>query len=289
MHDRAGWGHTPSHAGREWRRHWPVVLSASVAAGVINTHFYAFGVFVKPLSAATGWSRGEIGLIQLIYAIVTILLGPLVGLLADRIGPRKLAIGGMSTYCLLFASYSLVQHNLFAWYVLGFFTAAAALFCNATVLTMAITRRFRAALGLALAVVLAGSGLYASTILPILATALIKAYDFRIAYASLGLLGLVLGLPLLVLFFDRQAGQTTPRLAVDARSHLDWVAVRRQLHGRYFWRLGVAAWVYMLVWMAFSPGPVMSNAVADAFSECSTLLAGAVLAIDGAVRYSGFW
>ena len=43
--------------------------------------------------------------------------------------------------------------------------------------------------------------------------------------------------------------------------------------------LGVAAWVYVLVWMAFSPGPVLSNAVAGAFSQCSTLLAGAVLAI----------
>jgi len=30
--------------------------------------------------------------------------------------------------------------------------------------------------------------------------------------------------------------------------------------------LGVAAWVYLLVWMTFSPGPVMSNAVAGAFS-----------------------
>jgi len=43
--------------------------------------------------------------------------------------------------------------------------------------------------------------------------------------------------------------------------------------------LGVAAWVYMLVWMPFSPGPVMSNALAGALSQCSTLLAGAILAI----------
>jgi len=43
--------------------------------------------------------------------------------------------------------------------------------------------------------------------------------------------------------------------------------------------LSVAAWVYLLIWMAFSPGPVVSNAVSGAFSQCSTLLAGAVLAI----------
>ncbi len=43
--------------------------------------------------------------------------------------------------------------------------------------------------------------------------------------------------------------------------------------------LSVAAWVYMLVWMAFSPGPVISSALAGALSQCSTLLAGAVLAL----------
>ena len=43
--------------------------------------------------------------------------------------------------------------------------------------------------------------------------------------------------------------------------------------------LSVAAWVYMLVWMSVSPGPVLSNAVAGAFSQCSTLLVGMVFAL----------
>ena len=47
-------------------------------------------------------------------------------------------------------------------------------------------------------------------------------------------------------------------------------------HARW---LSVAAWAYMLAWMSISPGPVLSNAVAGAFSQCSTLLAGVVIAI----------
>src|SRR6266550_4608453 len=43
--------------------------------------------------------------------------------------------------------------------------------------------------------------------------------------------------------------------------------------------LSIAAWVYMLVWMSVSPGPVLSNAVVGAFSQCSTLLVGMVLAL----------
>ena len=43
--------------------------------------------------------------------------------------------------------------------------------------------------------------------------------------------------------------------------------------------LNVAAWIYVLVLTIFSPGEVMSNEVASALSHCSTLLAGAVIAI----------
>ena len=43
--------------------------------------------------------------------------------------------------------------------------------------------------------------------------------------------------------------------------------------------LSVTAWTYALVWMPFSPWPVIENALAGALSQCSTLLAGIVLAI----------
>ena len=43
--------------------------------------------------------------------------------------------------------------------------------------------------------------------------------------------------------------------------------------------LSVTAWIYILIWMPFSPGPVIENALAGAFSHCSTLLAGVVLTI----------
>ena len=43
--------------------------------------------------------------------------------------------------------------------------------------------------------------------------------------------------------------------------------------------LSVAAWAYMLVWMSISTGPVISTPVAGSFSQCSTLLAGSVLAL----------
>jgi len=226
---------------REWRKHWPLVMTASISAGVVNTHFYAFGVFVKPLSAATGWSRGDISLVQIFYAAATILLGPLVGMLADRRGPRKLAISGMIAYCLCIAAYSQLRHDIYAYYALGLVNASAALFCNATILTMAISQRFHSALGLALAVTLAGSGIYAGMIVPVLATALIDTFDFRIAYIGLAVVGLVLTIPLLLAFFDRKSATPVSQQPASNRVGYARSDFRDTLVGRYFWRIGLSA------------------------------------------------
>ena len=47
-------------------------------------------------------------------------------------------------------------------------------------------------------------------------------------------------------------------------------------HARW---LAVASWTYMLIWMPFSSGAVVESPLAGAFSQCSTLLVGAVLAV----------
>jgi hypothetical protein len=43
--------------------------------------------------------------------------------------------------------------------------------------------------------------------------------------------------------------------------------------------LAVAGWAYMLAWMPFSRSPVIESPLSGALSQCSTLLAGVVLAV----------
>lgn len=43
--------------------------------------------------------------------------------------------------------------------------------------------------------------------------------------------------------------------------------------------LALASWVYMLIWMPFSPGAVIASPLTGAFDQCSTLLVGVVLGL----------
>lgn len=233
-------------ASLEWRRNWPLVLSASLSAGVINTHFYAFGVFMKPLAEATGWSRGEIGVALLIYSVMNVLLGPFVGLFADKVGPRRLALFGMMGYCATFGAFSLIKGNLIVLYLIATANAFCALFSNATILTMAITRHFKSGLGLALASTHAGSGLYASTFVPLMATYVIAVHGFRSAYLVIGIVGMIVAVPALLLFFDRGRRSDSPmmqeRLPADATKEQR----RASLTNRYFWRIALACFLVAL-------------------------------------------
>src|SRR5262245_42227625 len=72
---------------------WWMVLVTAIAlnAGPI-LGAATFGIFVKPLAETFGWSRGAISLGFSLAAGVASLVAPVVGLLADRFGPRKVIL-----------------------------------------------------------------------------------------------------------------------------------------------------------------------------------------------------
>ena len=47
---------------------------------------YSFGLFVVPLSSEFGWSRSELGLALTISGLLTALVSPVAGWIADRFG-----------------------------------------------------------------------------------------------------------------------------------------------------------------------------------------------------------
>lgn len=82
------------------RKAWWMVAFATtgVLCCVISTVMINTGLFIKPLGASYGWSRGDVVASLSIGAIVMALVNPFVGKLLDRFGTRRVLIASQLTF-----------------------------------------------------------------------------------------------------------------------------------------------------------------------------------------------
>jgi MFS family permease len=176
---------------------WRVVLAAcfGVMAGFGSLFVYTFTVFVKPLSSAFGWNRESISLGFGLAAMTVGACSPLIGRLIDRVGPRRIILPSMTVFSCGIAALALLRGGLWQFYaicvVIGIVGNGAAHLAY----SRSISTWFQRRLGTALAFVMVGAGLGAM-ILPVVAQAVVSRFGWRAAYAVLGALALLLGLPL---------------------------------------------------------------------------------------------
>jgi MFS family permease len=188
------------------------VLGLLVGAGPIL--IFASGVFLKPVSAELGVTRGDLSSALLLGAVCNAVTCPFMGWLLDRFGTRRVMIPGLVIYALAVASFGLMQARpvfviplIFA--LVGFVGAVQTPIPYAA----AVTQWFDRQRGLALGIATAGVGLGVAVLPPFLAM-LIGAFGWRYAYVGLGITVLVLAWLPVVLFV-----REPPRLAQAAARH----------------------------------------------------------------------
>ena len=85
---------------------WVMVATAFLGTlGAGGTQAFTFGVFIKPMSESLGWSRAAMTGALTLYSYTGAAIGPLLGRLVDRHGPRPIMIitailGGAATLLL---------------------------------------------------------------------------------------------------------------------------------------------------------------------------------------------
>jgi len=176
---------------------WRVVLAAclGVMAGFGSLFVYTFSVFVKPLAAEFGWSREAISGGFAIAAVTLGLCSPVLGRWIDRFGPRRIILFCMTVYGCAIALLSLLHSGLWQFYLTCFVLGVVGNGAAHRAYSRSISTWFHRRLGMALAFVMVGAGLGAM-ILPVVAQTIISRAGWRAAYAFLGGLALLLGLPL---------------------------------------------------------------------------------------------
>ena len=201
---------------------WRVVLAAcfGVMAGFGSLFVYTFSVFVKPLAAEFGWTREAISSGFAIAAVTLGLISPLLGRWIDRFGPRRIILPCMTVYTCALISLASLHSAIWQFYLTCFVLGLVGNGAAHLAYSRSISTWFDRRLGTALAFVMVGAGLGAM-LLPIVAQSLITRSGWRTAYACLGALALLLGLPLSWRYI-RERGATTRHSTPTVHSGTSW-------------------------------------------------------------------
>jgi MFS family permease len=180
---------------------WRVAVASGVAVFVSFSSLlvFTFGVFLKPLAVEFGWSREAVSLAFAVAALGIAVCSPILGALLDRFGPRRIILPSLAVFGLAFASLSLLRGQIIILYatfaVLGAVGNGTAQLAHSRAVASWFTQRR----GLALAVIMAGSGTGAM-LWPWLSQTLVDRLGWRETVAALGGFALVLGLPVVAAF-----------------------------------------------------------------------------------------
>jgi len=221
----------------------PIAAALGYATCVI--HIYGLGVYIGPISSTFGWSRFEVTLGITIATVIQAILSVPIGLLVDRMGPRRLALIGLPLTGLGFANLGNATGTDADWYLSWVLMSAATLPIQATVWTSAVASRFSASRGLALAVTLCGAAV-ALSVFPVMGERLIAHYGWQKAMRIEALIWIAIAWPLCFLFFrgahDRpRKGEGEGR--TQARD-LDGVSLKEGLRSSVYARLFVACLLF---------------------------------------------
>ena len=242
-----------SEASAEFRRGWQPLLAAAIGtgSGVTGLAFYGFGVFVLPLVAAFGWTRGEVATAASFLVLGSAFTAPIVGGLIDRFGARRVGLLSMLAGAIGFAAMTTISGSLALFYAAWFVLAVVGGGTTPVVWTRTVNLWFDKGRGLALGVALAGSGL-ASFFAPPTLTWVIDRYGWQGGYLAMGGFLLLVAMPLIALLLKERpptvehplaGAAVTPSPAAAADKPLPGIDFAEAVRHPVFWKIAICFFV----------------------------------------------
>jgi MFS family permease len=177
----------------EFMRGWRVVLGAfiGIGGGFASLYFYTAGLFIKPMAAEFGWTRGEASASAISFMIGNTLALPIAGRLVDRYGEVPVAFVSGLALAIAFAMLGFLTAGLASFLVLVLILTVISAGSNAVSYNRLIVRNFHSQRGMALGLALTGTAIGAAAVPQFLAP-FIAQHGWRPAYYLLALAALVL-------------------------------------------------------------------------------------------------
>ena len=171
---------------------WVTIGCSLVVFGVAGGQF-SFGVFMTPMTEDFGWSRGTLSAAFGVTYLISGLLRPAAGFLADRYSPKWVALSGVLIMGWILALIPRVE-SLWQLYVLFAILSIGVTLGTGPILTKIVSQWFVERRGLTLGLV-SGAGSFGAMILVPATTTFLVLLSWREAYLFLGVLLLLLVLP----------------------------------------------------------------------------------------------
>ncbi len=228
---------------------WIVAASFLIATYTGGVIFYGFTAIFEPIASEFGWDYAQISLAASLRGLEIGLLAPLVGILVDRLGPRRLVFSGVIIsglgLILLSRTTSLgMFYGAFAVLAIGVSASTSA------VLMAAVANWFRRRVGIATGIAVSGFG-FGGIFIPAIVR-LIDLYEWRTTMFIFALGIWVIGLPLSLLIRhkpeqygclpdgeENSAVVTDNSLAQTQTVEVD-IGVKQVLKSRTFWHITLA-------------------------------------------------
>lgn len=241
---RGGW---PRNVFYGW---WIAFAGAGNNALLLGVTVFGFGVFIEPIREDLGWSLAALTVGFAIRSFQTGLLAPVVGILLDRIGPRRMSVAGV-----ILVAFGLVlmsqMRDEWMFYLSSVIVAVGTSMAGVTSYSAALVRWFHRSRGRAMGVLFSGNAL-GYGMAPIMAL-LIASVGWRSTLLIAAVAIVAIGIPLALVIRPRpedygllpDGDQPAPASADGAATASmpateDGFTVRETLHTPAFYLLMLA-------------------------------------------------
>ncbi len=178
-------------------RRWGILVAAffGVFASFASVFIFTFSVFLKPLSSELGWSRTQLSGGFALAALTVAFASPVIGRLVDRFGSRAVILPAATIFAAAFGSMGWLTPSLVHFYGLMFLMGVVGNGTTQLAYSRVVVQAFDSRRGLALAVMLAGTGV-GSMVMPALAQFGIDQWGWRATFQAFGVMIFTLAVPL---------------------------------------------------------------------------------------------
>ena len=193
---------------------WATVVIVAVTLTIASGARFLFGVVLKPLSEEFGWNRAELTGAVMLGMVVLSICQPLVGILVDRIGPKRVLVGGLLLLGVSLIPLSFATSLWQIYVIYGLLTSFGLAAASPVLATAIVGRWFREKRGLAMSMATSGSAFGQLLIVPIAAW-IVTSTSWQFAYQIAAVSLLAVAVPISAIFLREApgvvpAGETAP-------------------------------------------------------------------------------